>query len=127
MIRPVIALALLAGCATVAQSAQADGPDPKLTAALAGREAGKPVSCVSLSRAESSSTYRDAIVYRDGGTLYVNRVGACPGLRSDPILVTRNFGGQICRGEPIELADRNTGTFRGTCVLQDFEPYTRAR
>jgi hypothetical protein len=127
MLRPLIAIAALAGCATAAEPTAAPVPDEKLEAALVGRTAGKPVSCVSLSRAQSSTTYRDAIVYREGNTLYVNRVGACPGLRSDPILITRNFGGQICRGEPIELADRNTGTFRGTCILGNFEPYKRLR
>lgn len=89
--------ALLMAAAIVANPATAvhrDTPDVQLQKLLAGRVAGKPVSCISLSGSNSSQVIDGkAIIYRVGSRLYLNkpRSGA-QSLHRDDILVTRTIG-----------------------------------
>ncbi|MBB5710460.1 hypothetical protein [Sphingomonas xinjiangensis] len=123
---------LVIGAAVIAAPAMAvgrDSPDVQMQKLLANRTAGKPVSCISLTRARSSEIIPGrAIVYRVGGTLYVNqpRSGA-ESLDDDSILVTRTIGTQLCRGEAVNLVDRGSRFQRGFVLLDDFVPYTKAK
>ena len=123
---------LLIGAAMVASPAMAagrDSPDVQMQKLLANRAAGAPVSCISLTRARSSEIVPGrAIVYRDGGTLYVNqpRSGA-ESLDDNSILVTRTIGTQLCRGEAVNLVDRGSRFQRGFVLLGDFVPYRKVK
>ena len=103
----VPALLLLA----FAASAGAKAPEPakldpkeakELAAALDGKVAGKPVSCVSSFRGENLHAIGDhTLVYRVSKTLtYRNDLqGTCHGLRFGDTLVLRVTGSQYCRGD----------------------------
>ncbi|CAN5235843.1 hypothetical protein BH09PSE3_BH09PSE3_12880 [soil metagenome] len=122
-ILPTTLLLLVSACATTA-SARDETPDPAMTKALAGKIAGKPRSCISWNEAQSSTTYRDAILYRVNSKLtYVNDLGKCPFLRNDNILVTRTVGSQLCRGDIVNMVDRGGGFPTGSCSFSDFVPY----
>jgi hypothetical protein len=124
-------LASLALASMVAAPALAhrDTPDVQLQKLLAGRVAGKPVSCLPFSQANDSRVINGkAIVYKFGGTLYVNqpRSGA-EDLNDDNIIVTRQFGSQLCDVDSVHLIDRSTGFPRGFIILDKFVPYTKPK
>jgi hypothetical protein len=104
-------------------------PDAKLAQALEGRIAGEAVNCISLHGARSSQVIENsAIVYRSGGTLYVNRPRAgAESLNNWDAMLTRTFSSQLCSGDVIEIVDTATGHMRGLVFLGDFVPYKRAR
>jgi hypothetical protein len=115
--------------ATPAVAAHRDTPDVQLQKALAGRVAGKPVNCISLSGTDGSQIIDGkAIIYRVGGKLYVNepRSGA-ETLRDDDILVTRTFGSQLCSIDPVQLIDRASRFPHGFVSLGQFTPYSRVK
>lgn len=121
----VAAMAFAMPAAAIAR----DAPDVQLQKALAGRVAGKPTNCISLSGSNSSQIIRGrAIIYRVGGTLYVNepRSGADT-LRDDDILVTRSFGSQLCSIDTVRLIDRGSRFPRGFVSLGQFVPYSRPK
>jgi hypothetical protein len=126
MIRCILPFALLAGCATVAHH---DGPDPKLTAALDGKTAGKPQSCIRLDQATGSEIFRDSILYREGRNRYwLADAPGCGTLGSnDYILVQNVFGSELCRGDIVRLVDRSGGFHAGSCAIRGFTPYTRPK
>ena len=128
MFRMILPLALLAGCATTAQTAQ--GPDPKLTAALEGRVAGKEQSCIQLDQATGNEVFRDAILYRASRSKYF--LADAPGCGSsrghnDYILVQNVFGSQLCRGDIVRLVERVGGFTGGSCAIRGFTPYTKPK
>lgn len=105
-----------------------NAPGEQLRKLVAERLAGQPTSCISLFGSPSSQIIDGtAIVYRTGGTLYVNRPSGANTLRSDDILVTRPFGSQLCRADSVRLLDRNSGFQRGFVVLNDFVPYKKPK
>jgi hypothetical protein len=115
--------------ATPAVAAHRDTPEIQLQKALAGRVAGKPTNCISMSGANSSEIIDGkAIIYRVGGRLYVNepRSGA-ESLRDDDILVTRMFGSQLCSIDTVRLIDRASRFPRGFVSLGRFVPYTKIK
>lgn len=121
-------LTLLAGCATTTQTAQ--GPDPKLTAALEDRVAGKPQSCIRLDQATGNEIYRDAILYRASRSKYY--VADAPGCGSsrgnnDYILVQNVFGSQLCSGDIVRQVERTGGFTAGACAIRGFTPYTKPK
>lgn len=126
---PALALAMLAGCAT--------GPEPRATlsekeakelaAALDGKVAGKPVSCVSTLNGTNLRAIGDnTLVYRVNRKLtYRNDLlGTCSGLRFGDTLVLQLVGTQYCRGDIARVVHLPTGTMSGTCALGEFVPYT---
>jgi len=102
--------------------------ETKLSKALEGRVAGKPVRCLNLRDIRSSEIIDGtAIVYRVGANrLYVNRPSGHESLDSDDILVTRTFGSQLCSIDTVRLLDRTSRFYRGFVGLGDFVPYTKA-
>lgn len=104
-------------------------PDVQLQTLLEGRVPGKPTDCINLSTASSSQIIEGrAIVYRVGGTLFVNepRSGADT-LDRDDIMVTRTFGSQLCSIDTVRLLDAGSYFPRGFVTLGKFVPYTRSR
>ena len=124
--------AVFLGMSATAPAADRDNSrnEAKLTAALAGRVAGKPVDCISLRDIRSSQIIDDtAIVYDTGaGRLFVNRprVGA-DSLDSDDILVTKTYGSDLCSLDTINLIDRGSRMQRGFVGLGEFVPYTKVK
>lgn len=122
---PIAAVAL----ATPAVAAHRDTSDIQLQKALVGRTAGKPTNCITLSGVNATQIIDGkAIIYRDGGRLYVNepRSGAAS-LRKDDILVTRTFGSQLCSIDTVRLVDRSSRFPRGFVSLGQFVPYTKVK
>jgi Family of unknown function (DUF6491) len=122
------ALALLGGCATTANET-AQGPDPRLTAALEGRVAGKPQNCIRLDQATGSEIFRDAILYREGRSrFWLADAPGCGSTRpSDDILVQNVFGSQLCRGDIVRQVERVGGFAGGACAIRSFTPYTKPK
>ena len=124
--------ALLVAAAAIAVPASARqpvSPDAQLQKLIGDRVPGKPVDCISLFNSPSSQIIDGkAIVYRIGGTLYVNepRSGA-DSLDDDDILVTRTFGSRLCSIDAVHLVDRTSHFQRGFVSLGQFVPYTRPK
>ena len=127
----MIALPILLGACATAGMAKDNDPElsekqkAALDSALAGRVAGKPQSCISLTqRANLQVISDDVLLYKAGRTIYYNRViGRCSGLSFGRTLVTNVFGGQLCRGDIARVADLQAGMLTGSCALGDFVPY----
>jgi len=128
---PLLAMSLSAGLAdaSAAHAQRRDRGEAELARMLAGRVPGKPVNCINLRSAQSSRIIdRTAIVYEDGGTLYVNRPrSGASSLDSDDILVTRTFGSQLCSLDTVRLLDRGSRISTGFVALDKFVPYARPR
>ena len=124
-----IMLAVVAAIAVPAHAARRGDADAELRKLLAGRVAGEPVNCITLSAVTSSRIIDGrAIVYRVGGRLYVNepRAGASR-LDEDDVLVTRSFGSQLCSVDSVHLVDRTSRFPRGFVLLGKFVPYSRPK
>ncbi len=100
--------------------------EEKLAKLLEGREAGKPVSCISLSGSMDSQIIdKTAIVYDAGRTIYVNRPRYPQSLDSDDVMVTQLHGSQLCRMDIVRMHDRNGFWYSGFAGLEDFVPYRK--
>lgn len=115
--------------ATAPASAQYHGGEAQLERALAGRVAGEPVRCIHLRPSTQSTVIdRTAILFRVGGTIYVNRPRAgVEALDRGDTLVNRQFGGtsQLCSIDTMRTVDLRTGTMTGIVFLGEFVPYRR--
>lgn len=129
---PFPLIAFTAGCMAEAPPARvAAESESRLSAELAGREAGPTVSCVrSQDLGDNRSVGEGALIFegRTRNVLYVNRPPAgCPELRHGMALKTRTITNRLCRGDIVEVFDPLTGFSRGACGLGDFTPYRRLR
>ena len=127
---PLIALVMLSALAI---SASVDAARPRLTGeqqlakAIAGRVAGEPVDCISLSASRDQRIIaRTAIVYGSGSTIYVNRPTNARDLDRGDILVSNVVGNQYCRLDIIRTVDQATRAPTGFLSLRKFVPYRRA-
>jgi hypothetical protein len=129
MRRLITALLAAAALSAPAVAGQRPDPDAALAKLLDGRVAGKPTSCLPVSFVDQSQIVDGrAIVYRSGGTLWVNRPqSGAESLRDDDVLVTRIYGSQLCRIDTVNLVDRYSRFQRGFVVLGDFVPYRRPK
>ncbi len=127
--RPLIATILSAAILAAAPAAAKEKPtgEEKLAKMLEGRVAGQPQDCITLSSATSSQIVdKTAIVYRIGGTLWVNRPrGGAESLDDDNILVTKLTGTRLCSIDTVELHDRNSHMYAGFVALGEFVPYRK--
>lgn len=104
----------------------------ELARALQGRTAGQPVSCIPNYRGQARMEVIDerTILYRDGGTVYLQRPrAACHGIdNGNYALVTRMYGtNRICAGDIHQIVELQTGIHGGSCIFSDFVPYRKAR
>ena len=125
----VAGAAAMAALPTASTAKERPTPEAKLEKLLEGRVAGEPQRCITLSAVQSSQVIdKTAIVYRSGGTLWVNRpAGGADSLRDDDILVTKLTGSQLCSIDTIQLQDRSSHMWRGFVSLGEFVPYRRAK
>jgi len=123
----LIAASLLAA-PTVSAKQKLTG-EQQLAKILDGRVAGKPVSCIPLNQSQNTQIIdKTAIVYRVGGTYYVNRPNNAENLDSDNILVTKLYSSQLCRLDTIQLRDRTmTRMWNGIVSMQAFVPYPKTK
>lgn len=125
-----IGLAITAGllASPAVQAAPKLTGEEQLAKLLQGRQAGKPVDCISLSQtADTTVINKTAIVYRVGSTLYVNRPTNADQLNNDQILVTRLSGSQLCSVDTVQLHDRGMPhMWSGFVGLRQFVPYRKA-
>ncbi|AMG76363.1 MULTISPECIES: hypothetical protein [Sphingopyxis] len=122
---------LIAATALVATPAVAKeklAPEAQLAKLLEGRTAGEPQDCITLSSVSDSQVIdKTAIVYRIGGTLWVNRpTTGAESLNDDVVLVTKLPTGRLCSIDTVELHDRTSHFYRGFVGLGKFVPYRRA-
>ncbi|WP_374531753.1 hypothetical protein [Novosphingobium sp.] len=124
----VIALAatttLLSGAAVEAKPKLT--PEQQLAKMLEGREAGEPVSCISLQDTRDMTVLdKTAIVYRTGSVIWVNRPTNAEHLDSDDIMVTHPTGSQFCKLDIVNTVDRSGHFTTGFITLGDFVPYRK--
>ncbi|AUW56738.1 hypothetical protein C1T17_00210 [Sphingobium sp. SCG-1] len=122
----LVLISLVSSTAAVARPSLSLRNTEVLNKALEGKTPGPPVRCVSRDLLNDMRSVGNSIMlYRVGPKLtYRNDLGGqCHGLGSDGIPVLQSFGGEYCRGDIIRIADRQTGGFRGSCVLGPFVPY----
>lgn len=127
MKKPVAFAVLAAAILAAPVAAARRTPDEQLAALLKDRVAEKPVNCITPSQATSTQLVAGkAIVYGVGRRLYVNVPRArAETIRSDDIIITRQFGSQLCRNDQIRLLDRSATIPRGILLLGDFVPYVK--
>ncbi|WP_375429017.1 hypothetical protein [uncultured Sphingomonas sp.] len=96
---------------------------------LAGRIAGEPRDCLSLSRNTSPAIVDErTILYRESGRRIwrTGPVSACPSLRPNTILIVEVFGAhQICRNDRFRTLLPSTTIPSGYCRFTQFTPYDR--
>jgi hypothetical protein len=127
MMRLLPFLLLTAGCAATGAHDAPSRDQAALAEDLEGRTAGAPQACVAIRQTQSLQIVdRQTLVYRDGDTVYVNRLGAdCPGMRPLSTLIVEAHGSQYCRGDRVRAVEAQSTIPGPTCVLRDFVPYRR--
>lgn len=123
----ILTAAALAALPAAANAKEKLTPEQELAKALEGRVAGEPQNCISLPQVTSSQIIdKTAIIYRIGGTLWVNRPrGGAESLDDDDILVTKTIGSQLCSIDIVELHDRGSRMYGGFVSLGEFVPYRK--
>lgn len=101
--------------------------EERLAKLIEGRIAGEPRDCIfTPGNANLTVIDKTAIVYKQGGKVWINRTANPEQIDDDDILVIRRFSGSsLCRQDTITLADRSTGMFTGVLFLEDFVPYEK--
>ena len=118
--------ALLLSSTAPAQQGTYPESAEELARALAGRTAGAPVRCIS-ERAKMHIVDDWTILYRDRGTIYVQRPrGGCHGLANSMSLIRNQFvTTRLCTGDINRVVDLRTGFGTGACVFDKFVPYRK--
>ncbi|MDO9370690.1 MAG: hypothetical protein Q7T68_19170 [Sphingopyxis sp.] len=127
---PTLFIAAALAAVPAASSAREKlAPEDQLAKLLEGRVAGQPQDCLPLTSLGSSQVIdKTAIVYRSGGTLWVNRPdGGAASLDDDDVLVLKTSGSQLCSIDTIELHDRSSHMYSGFVSLGKFVPYRRVK
>jgi len=126
---PALLAAAAVAAAPAATAREKLAPEDQLAKLLEGRVAGEPQDCISLSTTRSSQIIeKTAIVYKSGGTYWVNRPkGGAESLDDDDILVTKTTGSQLCSIDAVELRDRSSHMYAGFVSLGKFVPYKRVK
>lgn len=102
--------------------------EAELAKMLEGYVAGEPVRCLARHRSDRMRVIDDtALVFRSGGTIYVNRTSAPEFIDDFDVPVFRSFGGDLCRLDRVEFVDRVGGIGGPVALLEDFIPYRKAK
>jgi hypothetical protein len=119
---PLILIVALAGCAPPAP------PGADLARITAGRTAGPPQTCITTQPDLTlHAVDQTTVAYGLGSTIYINHVGACPGLRElSTIVVVSASSGQLCRGDRIRANEPGSVIPGAPCNLGDWIPYKRS-
>lgn len=102
--------------------------EERLAKLIDGRSAGEPRNCINTNASRSLTVIdKTAIVYKQGGKLWVNRTAYPQDLDEDDVMVIRRYSSNLCRTDIVNTVDRTSGIFTGSIFLSDFVPYERAR
>lgn len=140
IIVPACAAFILLGCTlTIPVAAQQnDNPEPaeqrppskgeqELAKLLEGYSAGEPVSCLRRTQRDRLRVINDtALVFRDRGTIYVNRTNAPQLIDDYDIPVFKPFGSNLCRLDQVEFISRYGNIGGPVLILDHFVPYTKS-
>jgi hypothetical protein len=124
--------ATLAGCAaTAAQPTRSAQKQQEYQRLIAGKVAGRPVSCLPTYNANDMIVIDEqTVAFRQGANnVYIAHMpGGCSNLGRPPyVMVTKQFGSaQLCRGDIARIVDTTNSITVGSCVFGDFTPYRRA-
>lgn len=129
----ISALALAACTPSAAEQGRIDRSaevtQTKLATALAGLTPGEPTSCLPLTGTPQYQTegYGPVILYKfSRGLVYRNdTAGGCEAIARGDILVTRQYGSQLCSGDIATTVDNVSRITTGSCALGRFTPYRR--
>jgi hypothetical protein len=125
---PLLALAT-ASCAPHEPVAMTPAQQSAFDAAIAGRAAQQPQSCVAQRLLRDNRSYGEGVILFEGngpGSVYVNRPDpGCPELTQNTTLVTRGPTDQLCRGDLVTVVDSSSQIRLGHCTLGDFVEYRR--
>ena len=104
-------------------------PEARIAKALDGRVAGKPVDCIPLHQIQSTEIFEGtAILYKLGGTWYLNRPAAGANfLDRDDILVINTHSSNLCSVDIVRLVDQGSHFQSGSLGLGRFIPYTKPK
>lgn len=121
-------IAAAAGLVSAPLGAARPSGEERLAKLIDGRVAGEPRSCLPMLGSRPLTVIdKTAIVYKQGGKVWVNRTAFPESIDEDDILVIRKFStSSLCRSDTITLADRASGMFSGVIFLEDFVPYEKA-
>lgn len=126
----IAASVIVTSCGVGPNSPYAQAKDAAYVAdldkALAGKIAGKPQNCISLTQSYSTEQIGEkTILYKVSRKfLYRNDLrSSCPSFGRDYGLVTRIYGSQLCSGDVVRPTDFTTGFSGGACSLGEFVPY----
>lgn len=130
---PVLLAAMIAsGCAQTpreraALAEQTAADEVKLARLLKGYTAGTPETCISQTiRRYNTIGVGNTILYRaDSRLIYRNDTTGCQGVARGDILVTQNFGQQLCSGQIATTVDGFARIQTGGCSLGQFIPYRK--
>lgn len=121
------AMALTASAPASADDERSEG-EIKLAKMLDGRVAGKPQNCIRLFPSTDLTVIDGtALVYKVGGTLYVNIPRDPDRLDRDDALVTRSISTRLCRTDIVTTINANVGHYTGNIFLGEFVPYRRQK
>lgn len=100
--------------------------EERLAKVIGDRVPGEPVSCISQFHTRDLEVIdKTALVYKNGGTIYVNRPKNAEDLDDDDILVTKLHGSQFCDLDIVQTYDRSGHFWNGFVSLGEFVPYRR--
>ena len=121
------ATALLAVPTAVAAKPKLTGEE-QLAKIIGDRVPGEPVNCISYFMTRNMEVIdKTALVYRNGGTIYVNRPRNAEHLDDDDVLVTKIHGSQFCSLDIVQTYERGGHFWNGFVSLGEFVPYRRAK
>jgi hypothetical protein len=121
-------LLLLGACATPQQLAENEARRQEdLATVLKDRVAGPAQNCIATNLKDGPQVIGDSLVYRQAGKrIWRSQVGdRCPFLRDDQIVVTIQYGSQVCRNDRFRLVSRGSNFVSGDCTFGDFVPYDK--
>lgn len=102
--------------------------EERLAKLIGERSAGEPRDCINTNASRSLTVIdKTAIVYKQGGKLWVNRTAYPQDLDEDDVMVIRRYSSNLCRTDIVTTVDRTSGIFTGSIFLTDFVPYEMAR
>ena len=128
IILTILSAAVLAAAPAAASAREKLAPEDQLAKLLKDRVAGEPQNCITLSTVTSSQVIdKTAIVYKIGGTYWVNRPKGAESLDDDDVLVTKTTGSQLCSIDTVQLHDRSSHFWTGFVSLGEFVPYRKVK
>ncbi|MFL0412916.1 hypothetical protein ACH0CP_00620 [Sphingomonas sp. 179-I 2A4 NHS] len=129
------ALSAAAGAAAITAASAADKPrnsqqrlEERLQKELAQLKPQAPVECIDTRfRNISLTAIGNKLIYRESrNKIYVSdTTGGCENVARGDVLVTRQFGTRLCRGDIATTMDRVGRFYTGSCAIGTFTPYTK--